>query len=172
MSLAEIEALTTAFAARRRALVEQVQQLDRAVEDLTRARLGDIRPLADAAGNARTALAEAIEDAPHLFQRPRTIAIEGIKVGLRQGKRLLAYDDERLVGRIRERMPERLEELVAVIERPVRSRLALLEDGELRRLGVSVIPAGDEVVIQPVDGAVDKLVERWLQAAAEKAEAA
>lgn len=168
-TLGRIENLTKDFADRRRHLVAAVEALEQAIEDLKRLELPRIRPLADAAANARNLLAAAIEEAPHLFLKPRTVTIEGIKVGLQKGRPVLTYDDAKVIARIRERMPERFDELVQVIERPRRSALLQLDPAELRRIGIGVIPAGDEVVIAATDSEIDKLVARWVQAAAEQA---
>jgi hypothetical protein len=126
----------------------------------------------------RAALAEAelralVSGAPELFERPRTVVMHGVKVGWMKGKGAIEIADAaRTVALIRRHLPEQAEALIRVTETPHRPALAQLSVADLRRLGCTVIDAGDEVVIKPMDGELQKLVDRLLAEAADDGAAA
>ena len=59
-------------------------------------------------------------------------------------------------------MPKRLKDLVKITETPIKSALSKLSGDELKRLGVTVEDAGDEVTIKPLDSDIDKIVAALL----------
>ena len=141
---------------------------------MTRSRPSGARPSAGGAGRSRRgpprcpppreALRDALADSPELFVKPRTRALEGIKVGFRKlPGRFEMADEGRTIKRIRERMPEREDEFVRVKESVDRAALKKLATGELARIGVTLVETGDEVVIAVAKtDLLDKLVEALL----------
>ena len=110
---------------------------------------------------AKEALRDEIAASPELFVKPRTRALEGIKVGFRKlPGRFEMADEARSIKRIRERMPEREDEFVRIKESVDRGALKKLATGELARIGVTLVETGEEVVIAiaKTDN-LDKLVE-------------
>ncbi len=49
--------------------------------------------------------------------------------------------------------------LVRTRKEPNKQALAELPAADLKKLGVTIVDAGDEVVIRPVDGDIDRLVD-------------
>lgn len=163
MTLADIEALTRQYADARAALAERVQQLEDEVASLRRQRLPAIRRALATAQERRERLAAAIAEAPQLFERPKTVIFHGIRVGYQKGRGSITWeDDARVCALIRKHMPDRADELIRIIERPLKTALAQLPTAELRRLGVQVVETGEEIVIRAVDGELDRLIERLL----------
>jgi hypothetical protein len=165
-TLAEIEQHTKAFADARDVLSARVQDLEAELESIKRRRLRGIKHAVRAAQEARDRLHAAIEAAPELFVKPRTLVISGIRVGIQKGKGQIVFDDpEQVVRLIRKHLPEQADALVAVKETPVKKALSNLSVAELKRIGVTVEETGDQVVIKPTDSEVDKLVAALLKEA-------
>jgi hypothetical protein len=171
-SLAEIENLTKCYADARGLLSERVTSLQVELESAKRRKLPGIRSAVAAAAEARARLQSAIEAAPGLFVKPRSVIVHGIKVGLQKAKGKLWWaDTNRVVELIKKHFPGRVDELVKVTESPRKSALQDLSVADLKRIGCMVEEAGDQVLIKPVDSDVDKLVAALLgEAEAEEGE--
>lgn len=172
MSLQHIEALTRRFAETRGALADVVAELQAEIEAAKQRRLRRIRELVARAAEARAALHAAIEASPELFVKPKTHVFHGVKIGYQKGKGALSWEsEEQVIKLIHEHFPDQVSALIRVAERPNKEMLAVLPAADLKRLAVTVIDAGDQVVIRPMDGEVDKLVDALLNDAAEEATA-
>lgn len=168
MTIAEIEALARGFAMARANLADRVAVLEAETARTRRRLMPGIRSAASVAARGYDALYAAIDDSRDLFARPRSVVVDGIRLGLQKGKGRLEWDDDAVVCRlIRRHLSDRAELLIQTIERPSRAALARLPAAELKRLGVIVTDAGDQVLIKPADSAIDKLVAALLADAEE-----
>jgi arsenate reductase-like glutaredoxin family protein len=164
IALTDIEAATRRYAEARARLAERVTELEDEVRALKRARLPAIRRALAEAQARRDELASLIQEAPQLFERPKTVIFHGIRVGWQKGRGSITWDDdERVCALIRKHFPAQAESLIKVIERPLKTALAQLSTADLKRIGVQVVETGDEIVIRPVDGDLDRLIERMLE---------
>lgn len=162
--LADLEARVRRYAAKRLALRSRVDGLRAEVDAARRKRLPAIRRSVEEVAAARGELEAAIAANPDAFVRPRTLVIEGVRIGFtRQKGRLVIADRERLLALIRRHFPEQAAVLIKTTEAPVRAALARLPPSDLERLGVTVEDTGDAVVIKPTDGDVEKVVEALLE---------
>lgn len=162
-TLTDIEKLARVYAAQRNALADQVALLHADMADLKRRRLPAIRKAVARAAEAHSALHAELEAHPELFVKPRSMTFDGIKVGWVKGKgEIHVADAAQVVKLIRRHFPDRFDDLVKVKETPLKSALGRLTADELKRIGVTVEETGDRVVIKPVDGEVEKLVEALL----------
>lgn len=169
MQLTDIEVKTTAYAKKREALSAAVLELNDAIEAIKRKHLGVIKRLVANAADAHNELAAAIKDAPHLFERPRSVIIAGIKVGYQKGKGTLTWTNgERVCELIEKHYPDEYNVLVKTSVAPVKTALAQKSAADLRRIGVTVEDTGDQVLIKPTDTAVDKLVSALLAEATDE----
>ena len=172
-TLADIEKQTRAYAAARDVLTERVQMLEADIEAAKRRRLRGIKEAVRKVKDIEAALHNSIEGAPHLFQKPRTLVISGIRIGITKGKGKISFSEpDQVVRLIRRHFPNQADTLVAVKETPVKKALANLSVAELKRIGVIVEETGDEVMIKPTDSNVDKLVAALLKEARQLEEAA
>lgn len=163
-TLAEIEKLTKDYSLARASLKEKVEALNEEIERIKKARLPQIRKAVEHASELQQALHAAIEESPELFEKPRTIIFHGIKIGYQKGKGELTWeDDETVVKLIYKHFPERADTLIKTIQKPLKSALAQLSVSELKKLGITVIETGDEVVIKATDTEIDKLVNALLK---------
>lgn len=172
-TLTDIEQLTKRYADAR----ADVARLVHALEDETRkARqryLAPIKAAVATAHDAQGALKGALETAPELFVRPRTVTFHGIRVGYMKGKGGLTWDDDaKVVSLILKHYPaDQAEVLIKTTRKPVKSALEQLSAADLKKLGVRVEESGDVVFVKPQDAEVEKLVDALLKGS-DEAEAA
>lgn len=161
--IATIEELARAYRDARQELTDEIDDLQEVIDREKRRRMVRIRALVQAAGEERDRLKAAIEAAPGCFEKPRTQTFHGVKVGYQKAKGELVLDDEaQVVKRIRRHFPDRFDDLVKTTEKPLKAALAKLAAAELKKLGGELRETGDEVVIKPADGEVDKMVDALL----------
>jgi hypothetical protein len=164
MSMKNIENLARDLSDARGSLNERVRTYQDELERVKRRLLPGIKRAAEAAAQARDRLQAEIERDPRLFGKPKSVIFHGIRVGYQKAKGTIAWEDgDKVVALIRKHFSEQVDVLVKVEERPVKSALAQLSVADLKRLGVTVIETGDEVLIKPVDGEVEKLVDALLK---------
>lgn len=157
-TLPEIEKKTLAYSQARSAMAALVAELNEARDAITRSSLPRLRRNMARIGELHDELNALIEDAPSLFEKPRTQTFHGIKVGYAKAKGGLDWDDEdAVVDRIERFLPEQADTLLATKKRPVKDALAQLPARDLKRLGVEIVEAGDQVVIRPQDSDIEKL---------------
>ncbi len=172
-TLERIGNLCRDYADAREALEETAEAIRDEQRAAVRRRLRGLKARVAAASAARDALRQALAVAPHLFERPRTRAIEGIKVGYRKMPGRIEYADEaKVIARIRARWPAREAELVRVKESLDRGALKRLDGRELATIGASIIEVDDEIVIAAAADDLDKLVDTLLEDGTEEREAA
>ncbi len=169
-TLVTIEQSAKAFAADRAALAEAVTQLNSSIEALKRRALPRLQRLLTAAAETHAGLQSQIGAARHLFVSPRTLVMHGIKLGLRKGAGCLEWDDPDQVVRLIEKYfnPAQAQLLVKTTKRPIRKAIEDLDAATLKRLGCRIEESGEQVVIQPADGEVDRVVAALLAEASEE----
>lgn len=172
-SLGSIEALCRRYADEHNTLADIVGELQADLDAAKRKRLRSIKAAVARTADARSQLAAAVERAPHLFSKPKTLTLFGIKVGFRKQKGKIEYADAgKVVALIRKHFGDRFDDLVSVKETPLKGALQQLSGAELKKLGVQVEADTDEVVVQSTSDAVDKMVAALLAEAEEVEKAA
>jgi hypothetical protein len=163
-SLVEIERLCRDYSVARAGLKEKVEALNDEIERLKRTRMPQIRRAVEQASERQRTLHAALEESAEIFQKPKTQIFHGIEIGFRKGKGQMAWEDEEQVLKlIHKYYPDEWENYIKVTERPLKTALAQLSVQELRRLGITVIETGDEVIIKATDTEIDKLVNALLK---------
>lgn len=164
MPLETIMRLTREYAARRAVLAERVQSLQEEMDALQRSKMRGIKAALATTQDAQAALENALKAEPELFEKPRTITVDGIKVGYAKGKGKLEWeDDARVVALIEKHFPEQADVLIAVEKKPVKDALNQLTVAELKKLGVTAEDVGDKIVIKAQDSAIEKLIKKLLK---------
>lgn len=152
----------------RNQLATAVNELNEGIEALKAEHMGKLRLHIDRAANEWQLLEVLIQKYPHLFIKPRTVSMHGIKFGIEKGAGKIEIDDPvRTVRLIKQKLPDQADVLIATTEKPVKKALGNLTADKLKAVGVTVEGVGDRVVIRPEDGAVDKLVKALISAAVE-----
>ena len=172
--LTDIEPTAKAYAEARAKVAEIVTDLNSGIEALKRSHMPSLKRAIAKAAEKHDQLKQIIEANPTLFVRPRTVIYHGVKLGMQKGKGGISFDDaEQVVRLIKKHYPEQADVLVVTTEKPAKDALAQLTVAELKKVGCTVVDAGDAVVIKPTDSEVDKLVDTLLKGATEtEAEAA
>lgn len=163
-SMNEVLQLTREYAMSRTVLRERVEALQAEIDALKRRRLPGIKSAVSTASERQALLREAVEESRELFVKPRTVIMFGIKVGIQKGKGELNWESsEQVVKLVRKQFPELADTLIKVVEKPAKSALSQLSMAELRKVGVTVIETGDQVIIKSTDSEIDRLVSALLK---------
>jgi len=158
------------YASCRTLLQQRVAALTDGMAALRREHMPSIKQALAKAADAEAALRELIVANPDLFAKPRTRTYAGVKVGYAKGKGTISFEDaDAVVARIKKHLPDQADVLIKLKETPVKDALAQLSAAELKKLGVTVSEAGDQVVVKPVDSEVDKMVDALMKEAGEEA---
>jgi len=162
--LAEIEGLTKDYAEAREHLARLVGNLEAEVETAKARQLPAIKDAVVAARAARERLAVEIQASPDIFQKPKTHIMHNIKVGFQKARGRLTFANiEQTVKLIRRYLPDQASSLIQVKETPISNAVAQLPGVDLRRIGATLEEDTDLVVIRPMDGDVEKMVDALLK---------
>lgn len=166
MTLGEIENLCKRYATKRRFLTDRITALNTDMERVRRVHYPGIKDAATEAAEQRTALLDAVKAAPHLFEKPKTLTLHGIKVGWQKQADKIEWDsDKEVCERIRKELPA--DQAAVLINepapKPVKTALGKLADAVLKRLGVRRLHGVDVALVSESDGEVDKMVEAMLK---------
>ena len=166
-TMQDIVALARTLAAARQATEALVEDIKAAQRKALAGRLRALRSRIGEQAASEEALRAAIRARPDLFVRPRTIAVDGIRFGLRKQPGAVALGDEaQAIGRLRARFPNRADSLVRVKETLDRAALRKLPAAELAQIGVTIEKATDEVTIAAGRNDLDRVVAALLDDAA------
>ncbi|HMN55605.1 MAG TPA: hypothetical protein PKE15_00025 [Ottowia sp.] len=146
-------------------LGELVQALNAEMESLKLEAMPQIRAAIANAGECWAELEKSIQANPQLFAKPRTVAAHGITFGLEKGKGAIEFaDPDKTCALIRKHLAELAPTLIITRESPLKKAVAQLSAADLKRIGATVIDAGDQVVIRPAPSDVDKMVRALVRA--------
>lgn len=168
-TLVEIEQATLAFSTERHKLADIVNELEAEMNAAKQKRMKAIRSAVESASEKRSILFNLLKGAKDLFISPRTAIFHGIKVGYNKGKGKVDWqDDDQVAKLVKKNLPDKFDELVETRYVPIADALSRLDASQLRKLGVNIVDADDQVVIKPTDGAVDKIVNALLKDASKQ----
>ncbi|MHB8123769.1 MAG: host-nuclease inhibitor Gam family protein [Desulfuromonadaceae bacterium] len=163
-TLAEIERLTKDYADWRVQLSEAVLVAEHEIAAIKRQHVVTIKRKVEAVAERQAALKAAIEEAPELFKKPRTMILHGVKIGFQKEKGKISWDDkDQVVRLIKKHFPEQADVLIKTVEKPIKDALQQLSAADLKRIGVTIGETGDVVIIKSTDSEIDKLVNALLK---------
>lgn len=158
-----IEQLTRDYNRSRAELTERVQSLQDELQAVQRRRMRGIKASLARTQDAQDALANAIDTNRELFDKPKTVTIDGTRVGLMKGKGKIEWDDATKVIRlIRKNLPDQADTLIQIRETPARGAPSQLSTAQLRQVGCTVVETGEQILIKPQDSELEKLINRLL----------
>lgn len=170
MSLDPIDAKARVYAEARDRLAGSVAALNDAITALKREQLPLIKRHLRRAFDLESDLRNLVEASPHLFTKPRTVVLHGVKLGYQKGAGAISFDDpDHVCKLIQKKLPELADVLITSNPKPVKKALQQLTVAQLKSIGCQVEEAGDRVVVKAVDSAVDKLVTALLKSMADEA---
>ncbi|SBW11972.1 conserved hypothetical protein [uncultured Alphaproteobacteria bacterium] len=163
MSIERITDLCRAFAAARQDVAQEVATVQALIDAIKAKYAPEIATRTAAMAAVYDELHAVIEAEPALFAKRKTLVLFGIKVGFVKGRgRMIWKKSEQVVAAIKRLLPEQQAVLIQTKEVPVKAALNALPAADLRRIGVTIEDAGDQVVIAPQDGDLDKMVAALL----------
>jgi hypothetical protein len=172
-TLADIDRRARLYADARDHLTGIVTELTAAIESTKRQALPDLKRAVARAAEHHDELKAAIEAAPELFRKPKTLTLHGIRLGYAKGKGGIAWDDaDAVVCAIQKYLPDQAEALIRWTAKPLKEAINQLDVADLKKIGCRVVDTGEQIVIKPVDSDVDKLVDALLKEATDTEEGA
>ncbi len=168
-SLADIESRAKKYAEARERVAAIVTDLNAGIEALKRSEMPRLKKAIASAAEHHDALKALIEEAPELFQKPRTVVFHGVKIGYQKGRGGIEWDDaDAVVLAIQKHLPDQAEALIRWTGKPLKEAINQLDVAALKKIGCRVVDTGEQVFIKAVDSAVDKMVDALLKDATEE----
>ncbi|HRR42218.1 MAG TPA: host-nuclease inhibitor Gam family protein [Syntrophales bacterium] len=163
-TLGDIERLTKEYAEWRRDLSEAVLVAEHEIAAIKRRHVVAIKRKVEAVAERQAQLKAVIEANPELFKKPRTMIIDGVKIGFMKEKGKISWNDAgQVIKLIKKHFPDQADLLIKTTEKLVKGALQQLPAADLKRIAVTVGADGDAVVIKSTDSEIDKLVEALLK---------
>jgi hypothetical protein len=164
VTLADIETQTATYEAASVQLESQIAALESDLEAVKRKHLAGLKKQAAVVANREAELFSSIESAPDLFKKPRTLTLNGVKVGytLSQGK-VEWHNEDQVLALIKKYRKDEVDVLIHTKETPNKDALRNLPAGDLAKLGCRIDGAGDVVICKRVAGDVEKLVNKLIE---------
>lgn len=157
---AAAERLATAHlatSARASLMQEQIKEAVTPIYDRHRSSL-DSAAEEEAAANAE--LQSLLDASPHLFIKPRSLSVNGVRAGFRKQDDTLNWpDDGVVIARIKALIPEQADLLIRSQESLVVDAVANLDSKTLRAIGVSQVSGVDQSYITVGDSDIEKLAK-------------
>lgn len=169
--LAEIELEAKLHEEARLLLSERSAAYQAGLAALAREHMPGIRRALNKAADIESRIRALVAAHPLIFTKPKTRVLHGTKVGYQKAAGKIGWEGkpEKVVERIRRLFPDRADLLIHTEEKPNKEGLATLSAADLKKLGCTLTEAGDQVVVKPVDGAVDKMIKALLKEASDQA---
>ena len=165
LRFAAIEDQTRQYAARRQRLAKVLEAMETEMQAIRDRHVAEVRSLTVSAAAAREELVALLVDAPDLFDRPRAVVIDDVKVGYRKQRGSVTFADQaRTLRHIKDKLPaNQAAMLIRKTEAVHKPAVYDLTAADLKRLGITVEADSDEPVVQAVD-AVGRMVEKMIAA--------
>jgi len=163
--------LARAYAKARNGLEETAEEIRALQRKAISSRLRGLRSRVAETAAAKDALQAAIEARPDLFVKPRTVAVDGVKIGYqKQRGEIVIPDEDATLKKAQHALPRNAWKKFATISvRFDKAALRKLPAGDLAKIGVTVDDPFDKVMIKAARGDLDKLVDALLDDMAEEA---
>lgn len=115
-------------------------------------------------------LRNTIEANKEFFDKPKTQTWFGIRVGYGKGKGKKEFDNEVTIKLIKKFFPDKADSLIKITEKVISKALDSLSVTELKKIGVEIEAAGDEIVIRHVDNEIEKIIDKILSSSKDNAD--
>lgn len=158
--LAVIEQHTRNYSTARALLKARVQQLMDSIVAEKRRAMPLIQTALHALKAAESELSRAIDENSDLFEKKRTQVMNGVKVGLEKSRGSIFIEDADVtVELIKTQLPELSKQLIKKTERPIKTAIQQLSAQQCKAIGVELRGVGTVIVIRPVDGELEKMID-------------
>ncbi|MDE0714452.1 MAG: hypothetical protein OXI10_06245 [Gammaproteobacteria bacterium] len=155
----DIQFLCRQLSDARKKRVKVAQRVQEAQRRVLYANIDDLKDALAEESSCRDELQGAIEASPELFDKPKTRAFDGIKVGFQKQKgKIDVPDEEKTIKLIRQKLRQFADSLIVISEKVDKTQLRKLTVAELGRIGCTLTEDTDAVMIKTSETDVDKLV--------------
>jgi hypothetical protein len=115
--------------------------------------------------NREATLISLVESAPHLFVKPKTLIISGVKIGftVSTGKVEFLDEEANVIARIRRLFPNEEDTLIRTAEEVNKDAVRLLDPDDMKRIGCKIEGAGDQPIVKRTAGDVEKLFKAMVE---------
>lgn len=161
-TLTEVQQLVREFKTARDTLKSRMMKCKEEQQATVRRLAPGIKIAAEKTRDAEARLTASIERNPELFIKPKTITIEGIKVGYTKGKGKTIVPRNAL-DLIKKHFPEMVDLLINCKESVNKAAIANLPAGVIKKIGCSIIEAGEQIIVSTPKDDLDKLVDALLE---------
>lgn len=121
---------------------------------------GTLDTYASAEAAAMKALDDLLAAAPHLFIKPRSLTVDGVRGGYKREPDMLDWADEAdVIGRIKSLRPDLVPLLVRTVETLVVDALGGLDAADQRAFGIRTVTGIDRRFITLGDNDVEKITK-------------
>lgn len=163
-TLGEIDNLTKDYSDSYKKLSDKVQELELELESVKRRHMRYIKDFANEALEKKSKLSAAIDESKNLFEKPKSIVLHGMKVGLQKGKgKITVPDEEKTILLIKKNLSDQADLLIKTEEKLVKPALENLSASDLKKVGLNLIESTDYVIIKPTGSDIDKIVNALLK---------
>lgn len=141
-------------------LRDEIQGFQDEQEQIRRRRHKSLRDALRRYRETRQRLERNLDKCPHLFKKPKTRILHGLRVGYmkRKGKTIIKHPATTIAA-IKAKFKDRVSDLISTKETVSKTALAQLTGVDLKRIGVEVTADTDVVVIKGTDSELDKLIK-------------
>lgn len=164
ITLADIRAAAQNLANRRNDTLASSTLLNAEIKSAIAPILERYQGTLDAYASAEAAAMKALDDllaaAPHLFIKPRSLTVDGVRGGYKREPDMLDWADESdVIGRIKSLRPDLVPLLVRTIETLVVDALGGLDANDQRAFGIRTVTGIDRRFITLGDNDVEKITK-------------
>lgn len=166
MEMQAVQSAARLFAAAHSKLAGAVRFVEDAMRRLKRENRPDLLAACKEFEKSGDRLKELLERHRELFDDPKTLMIDGVRVGWRKqkGKLEFAYDADETVARIKKFFGETVaDRYIRTKEVPDKKALEKLSASDLKKIGVSIVDDGEAPVMEIVEGEVEKALAALLK---------
>ncbi len=158
--MVRIETAALKHSEARDVLRDEIQGYQDEQEQIRRRRHESLRAALRRYRETHQRLETNLDKYPHLFKKPKTRILHGLRVGYmkRKGKTIIKYP-EKTITAIKAKFADRADDLINTKETASKTALAQLTGAELKRIGVEVTADTDVVMIKGTDTELDKLIK-------------
>lgn len=163
-TLGELEQLAKKYEYECTEMETSIARLEADLDQVRQKHLAGLKRQAGIVARREADLHSAIEQAPGLFLKPRTLVLHGVKVGFTSSPGRIEFDDgEQVIKLVERHFPDRYDELVREKPEPNKDALRNLAADELKKIGCRIEGAGDQVILKRVAGDVERLVNKLIE---------
>ena len=159
-TLEQLSAGAERLGAKRRELVLAAAEMETDVAAVRKRHMPALRKIAIDVKALLAGLEGLVSNSSSLFTKPKSRIVADIQFGFRKGRGSISYDDEaKVITRIRKHCPELEATLIVTKESVAKDALGNLEGDMLRKLGITIVEAGDAAFVKAKDADTDELIK-------------